>query len=62
MLIDAVLARRFRVVEVAIPTRYTEESSSASVSNSLKYVLSTIWLAGRARFRRPRAKQVTPES
>ncbi|MDP9236905.1 MAG: glycosyltransferase family 2 protein, partial [Chloroflexota bacterium] len=34
MLIDAVLSRRFRIEEVAIPTKYTAESSSASVSNS----------------------------
>jgi hypothetical protein len=54
MLIEAVLSRRFRIEEVAIPTRYTDESSSASVSNSLKYVLLTVWYAARTRIgRRP---------
>jgi glycosyltransferase involved in cell wall biosynthesis len=52
MLVDAVLARRFRIQEVAIPTRYTEESSSASIYNSLKYVLLTVLYAFRGRFRR----------
>jgi glycosyltransferase involved in cell wall biosynthesis len=51
MLVDAVLARRFRITEVAIPTRYTDESSSASIYNSLKYVLLTIGYALRRRFR-----------
>jgi glycosyltransferase involved in cell wall biosynthesis len=54
MLIEAVLSRRFRIEEVAIPTRYTEESSSASVWNSLKYVSLTLWYAGRARLQRHR--------
>ncbi|MDP9237361.1 MAG: hypothetical protein M3P30_08195, partial [Chloroflexota bacterium] len=54
MLIDAVLSRRFRIEEVAIPTKYTAESSSASVSNSAKYVLLTVWYALRGRFRRQR--------
>jgi glycosyltransferase involved in cell wall biosynthesis len=54
MIVDAVLARQFRIREVAIPTRYTDESSSASVSNSLKYVLLTVWYAVRGRFRRRR--------
>jgi glycosyltransferase involved in cell wall biosynthesis len=52
MLIDAVVSRRFRIEEVAIPTRYTEESSSASIANSLRYVLLTFWYASRARIRR----------
>jgi glycosyltransferase involved in cell wall biosynthesis len=54
MIVDAVLSRQFRIKEVAIPTRYTEESSSASVSNSAKYVLLTVWYALRGRFRRQR--------
>ncbi len=40
MLIEAVLLD-YRLAEVAIPTRYTEESSSVSVRNSLKYIGST---------------------
>ena len=52
MLVDAVMSRRFRIEEVAIPTRYTDESSSASVWNSLKYVSLTIWYALRARLGR----------
>jgi glycosyltransferase involved in cell wall biosynthesis len=54
MIVDAVLSRQFRIKEVAIPTRYTEESSSASISNSAKYVLLTVWYALRGRFRRQR--------
>src|SRR5262249_37089768 len=42
MLIDAVLSRKFRIEEVAIPTRYQEDSSSASVMASLKYVGLTL--------------------
>ncbi len=37
MLIDAVLLG-YRMEEVAIPTRYTEESSSVSIMNSLIYI------------------------
>lgn len=39
MIIDAVLSGK-RIEEVAIPTRYTKESSSISISRSLRY----IWL------------------
>ena len=49
MVVDAVLAKRYRIREVAIPTRYTHESSSASVSNSIRYVLLTVFYALRAR-------------
>ena len=42
MLIVAVFSRRFRIQEVPIPTRYTEESSSASVWDSVKYVAQTL--------------------
>lgn len=41
MIIDAVLSRK-RIEEVPIPTRYTIESSSISVSRSLKYIWSTL--------------------
>ena len=62
MLIDAVLSRRFRIEEVAIPTRYTDESSSASVWNSLKYVFMTVWYASRTRlrYRAARRRDATP--
>ena len=40
MVIDAVLLG-YRMAEVPIPTRYTEESSSVSVKNSLIYIGST---------------------
>ena len=40
-LIDAVTAGQ-RVVEVPIPTRYTKESSSISVSRSIKYVTGSL--------------------
>ncbi|MGH2785346.1 MAG: bifunctional glycosyltransferase/class I SAM-dependent methyltransferase [Actinomycetota bacterium] len=40
-LIDAVTSGQ-RVVEVPIPTRYTKESSSISVSRSLKYVTGSV--------------------
>lgn len=63
MLVDAVLARRFRIREVAIPTRYTEESSSASIYNSVKYVLLTLICALRGRLRRqPRGQAGTRPS
>lgn len=60
MLVDAVLARRFRIREVAIPTRYTEESSSASIYNSLKYVFLTVIYALRGRFRRQPRSDAEP--
>jgi len=58
MLVDAVLARRFRIREVAIPTRYTEESSSASIYNSLAYVFLTVIYALRRRVHRRPQSQV----
>ena len=61
MLVDAVLARRFRIREVPIRTRYTDESSSASVLKSLKYVLFTIVYAVRCRMRRPLDRPGRPE-
>lgn len=41
LLVDAVTGGK-RVVEVPIPTRYTQESSSISVARSLKYVAHTL--------------------
>ena len=43
MLIMAVFSRQFVIREVAIPTRYTEESSSVDVKSSLTYIGLTIW-------------------
>lgn len=41
MIIRAVLLG-FRIEEVAIPTRYTEESSSVDILNSLRYIAETL--------------------
>jgi hypothetical protein len=46
LLIDAVSSGQ-RVVEVPIPTRYTEESSSISLSRSLRYVGSSLLYCAR---------------
>jgi 2-polyprenyl-3-methyl-5-hydroxy-6-metoxy-1,4-benzoquinol methylase len=46
LLVDAVTSGR-RVVEVPIPTRYTEESSSISIARSLAYVWRGITYAAR---------------
>ena len=62
MLVDAVLDRRFRILEVAIPTRYTEESSSASVYNSLRYVFLTVFYSLRGRMRRQGRRQAQPRA
>lgn len=42
MLISAVTSGQFRIREVPIPTRYATDSSSASIYQSLKYILQTI--------------------
>jgi radical SAM superfamily enzyme YgiQ (UPF0313 family) len=42
MLIDAVL-NGFKIIEVPIPTRYAEDSSSVDIYNSLKYIFQTFW-------------------
>jgi glycosyltransferase involved in cell wall biosynthesis len=42
MLILAATSGRFKIREVAIPTRYATDSSSASIYQSLKYILQTI--------------------
>jgi 2-polyprenyl-3-methyl-5-hydroxy-6-metoxy-1,4-benzoquinol methylase len=62
-LIDAVTSGQ-RVVEVPIPTRYTQESSSISVIRSLKYVGGTLAYCARrsaARGRRGRRSPVVAE-
>lgn len=54
MIIDAVLSGK-RIEEVAIPTRYTMESSSISIPRSLRYIRLT--LTELIRFRRKYARQ-----
>ncbi len=43
MIIMAVFSRQFTIQEVAIPTRYAEDSSSVDIRNSVRYVGLTIW-------------------
>jgi len=43
MIIMASFSRQFVIREVAIPTRYAEDSSSADVRSSLGYVVRTVW-------------------
>jgi putative flippase GtrA len=60
MLIDAVLSGA-RIEEVPIPTRYTMESSSISISRSLRYVLLTfveLWRFKRIYSRRRGARGI----
>jgi hypothetical protein len=51
LLVDAVLSGQ-RVVEVPIPTRYTEESSSISVLRSLNYVSASLLYCARETWRK----------
>jgi 2-polyprenyl-3-methyl-5-hydroxy-6-metoxy-1,4-benzoquinol methylase len=63
LLVDAVTTGQ-RVVEVPIPTRYTQESSSISVGRSLRYVGRTLAYCARqaaARGRRGRRSPLAPE-
>jgi hypothetical protein len=53
LLVDAVSSGH-RVVEVPIPTRYTEESSSISVLRSLRYVSESVLYAARQTWTRGR--------
>jgi glycosyltransferase involved in cell wall biosynthesis len=52
ILVDAVVGG-FRIQEIAIPTRYTRESSSINISRSLRYIAQSIrvCLAGRRRLK-----------
>ncbi|MDQ4090967.1 MAG: bifunctional glycosyltransferase/class I SAM-dependent methyltransferase [Actinomycetota bacterium] len=62
LLIDAVTTGQ-RVVEVPIPTRYTEESSSISIRRSLRYVAESVRycaVATTKRGRRGRRSPVVP--
>jgi 2-polyprenyl-3-methyl-5-hydroxy-6-metoxy-1,4-benzoquinol methylase len=47
-----VLARRARVVEIPIPTRYFHEASTVDLVTSLRYAFKTLWVLGRYRFDR----------
>ena len=46
------LARRARVVEIPIPTRYFHEASSVDFVTSLRYAFKTLWVLGRFRLDR----------
>ena len=59
LLIDAVTSGQ-RVVEVPIPTRYTEESSSISVSRSVRYVAESIRYCAMSAARRGRRGRRSP--
>jgi 2-polyprenyl-3-methyl-5-hydroxy-6-metoxy-1,4-benzoquinol methylase len=59
LLVDAVTSGQ-RVVEVPIPTRYTEESSSISVRRSLHYVADSVRYCAAAVARRGRRGRRSP--
>jgi hypothetical protein len=59
MLIDAVTSGQ-RVVEVPIPTRYTEESSSIGVDNSLRYIAGSLGYCARRATERGRRGRRSP--
>jgi 2-polyprenyl-3-methyl-5-hydroxy-6-metoxy-1,4-benzoquinol methylase len=61
LLVDAVTSGQ-RVVEVPIPTRYAEESSSISVARSLKYVGHTLAYCARRTAARGRRGRRSPLS
>lgn len=53
LLVDAILSGQ-RVVEVPIPTRYTEESSSISIPRSLRYVGGSLLYCARETWKKGR--------
>jgi hypothetical protein len=62
ILVAAVLGG-FRIQEVAIPTRYTRESSSINVGRSLEYIQRSIevcWRASGTRRRQRRREAAAP--
>src|SRR5918992_765474 len=59
LLVDAVTGGQ-RVVEVPIPTRYTQESSSISVARSLEYVAHSLAYCARQAAARGRRGQRSP--
>jgi hypothetical protein len=61
ILIQAILLG-FRIEEVAIPTRYTLESSSTSISDSIKYIVKSIMYTLKVRiFRENELKKIKME-
>ncbi|MEX0834151.1 MAG: glycosyltransferase family 2 protein [Actinomycetota bacterium] len=58
-LVDAVTSRQ-RVVEVPIPTRYTKESSSIPIIDSIRYVVSGLAYAARRVIERGRRSRRSP--
>ncbi len=56
MIIMAVFSRQFTIREVAIPTRYAEDSSSVDIRNSLRYVGLTTWYLLKMFFRQRRVR------
>ena len=47
-----ILARKARVMEIPIPTRYFHEASSVDFVTSLRYAFKTLWVLGRYRLDR----------
>ena len=47
-----ILARKARVIEIPIPTRYFHEASSVDFVTSLRYAFKTLWVLGRYRLDR----------
>jgi hypothetical protein len=57
MIIMAVFSRQFAIREVAIPTRYAEDSSSVNIPKSLRYVAETVWYLVRSFFGQRRIRR-----
>ena len=60
MVIRAVLLR-FRLEEVAIPTRYAEDSSSVAILSSIRYILATFGALHRGLLDRERLQRELTE-
>ena len=56
MLILAAFSRQFRIQEVAIPTRYDDDSSSVNLAGAFKYIAETLWFLVKAFFRQRRIR------
>jgi hypothetical protein len=57
MVILTVFSREFVIHEVAIPTRYAEDSSSVDIPRSMRYVAETVLFLLRASFGRRKIRQ-----
>ena len=57
MLILAAFSRQFRIQEVAIPTRYEDDSSSVNLPGAFKYIAETLWFLVKAFFRQRRIRK-----